>query len=170
MLAFRLSYGADDTPKWFTHLVEVRPALVAEVLIDYASIALKSKMDFVSGIYPLAHDPAYAAVAAIAAPSLLAGFPLRSKSSQLSHLEYLLKAALIHSREALAVLVEKKTATKSMDVAQKVYWLTACLLYTSRRHPVRSVSCRAIAASQNSLLRAGWPTGLITTACRLAVS
>ena len=134
MLAFRLSYGADDTPKWFTHLVEVRPALVAEVLIDYASIALKSKMDFVSGIYPLAHDPAYAAVAAIAAPSLLAGFPLRSKSSQLSHLEYLLKAALIHSREALAVLVEKKTATKSMDVAQKVYWLTAAMLLDPEKY------------------------------------
>lgn len=134
MLAFRLTYGADNTPDWFTYLAKNRPALVAGVLTDYASATLKSGKDFVDGIYPLAHDPVYGAVAGIAAPQLLERFPLRCKSGQLNHLEYLLKAALRYSREALASLVAKKTVTKSIDVAQKMYWLTAAMLLDPEKY------------------------------------
>lgn len=134
MLAFRLTYGAEKTPDWFTYLAKTRPVLVAGVLADYASATLKSGKDFVDGIYPLAHDPDYSAVAGIAAPLLLERFPLRSKSGQLSHLEHLLKAALRYSRQALAALVEKKIRTKSVDVAQKVYWLTAAMLLDPEKY------------------------------------
>lgn len=134
MVAFRLTYGADNTPGWFTHLVEKHPPLVAGVLIDYVSATLKSRKDFVNGIYPLAHDPVYSAVACIAAPLLLERFPLRSKSGQLIHLEHLLKAALRYCPGALAALVEKKAATKSVDVAQKVYWLTAGMLLDPEKY------------------------------------
>lgn len=128
MLAFRLTYGADNTPEWFTHLVQLRPALVAEVLVDYASATLKVRQDFVYGIYPLAHDPVYKGVAEFAVLPLLEKFPIRSKSTQLSQLEYLLKAALRYSMEQFTGLIEKKLAAKGMDVAQKVYWLTTAML------------------------------------------
>ncbi|TXI81204.1 MAG: hypothetical protein E6Q44_05010 [Flavobacteriales bacterium] len=128
MLAFRLTYGADNTPTWFSHLARVRPPLVSEVLVTYASAILKSKSDFIDGIYPLAHDAAYAEVAALAAPQLLDRFPLRARSGQLNHLEYLLKAALKYARDALMLLVEKKTAMTSLDAPQKVYWLAAGML------------------------------------------
>lgn len=128
MVAFRLTYGADDTPKWFTHFVQTRPALVADVLVTYAGATLKARDDFLSGIYPLAHDHEYRGVAAFAVPSLLAAFPVRAKPTQLSHLENLLKAALRYTAEQLAGLIGSKLARKGMDVAQRVYWLTTAML------------------------------------------
>ncbi|UCV13728.1 NACHT domain-containing protein [Quatrionicoccus australiensis] len=128
MLAFRLTYGADNTPAWFTHLVQTCPELVAEVLVVYAGATLKARQDFIYGIYPLAHDPIYRGVAELAGPPLLAGFPVRAKSTQLSHLEYLLKAAVRYTPVQLLVLVDHKLAVKGMDVAQRVYWLTAAML------------------------------------------
>jgi len=128
MLAFRLTYGADNTPAWFTHLVQTRPELVAEVLVVYASATLKARQDFIYGIYPLVHDPIYRGVAELAGPPLLAGFPVRAKSTQLSHLEYLLKAAVRYTPVQLVALVDNKLGVKGMDVAQRVYWLTAAML------------------------------------------
>lgn len=128
MLAFRLTYGADNTPDWFTHLVQLRPALVAEVLVDYAGATLKARQDYVSKTYQLASDPAYRSVAELAVPPLLTNFPVRAKSTQLSHLERLLKAAMCYSAEKLAGLIDQKLAAKGMDVAQRVYWLTTAML------------------------------------------
>ncbi len=128
MLAFRLTYDADNTPEWFTHFVREHPALLAEVLVDYASTTLKVGQDVVSCIYPLAHDPDYRNVAQAAVPQLLRRFPARARSGQLSHLAYLLKAALHYSAELLPGLLEKKLVAKGMDVAQKMYWLTTAML------------------------------------------
>lgn len=134
MIAFRLTYGADSTPAWFLHLVETRPHVVADVLVDYADATFRSKSDFVDGLYALAHDPSYGAVARSAVPHLLERFPLRCRSGQLNHLEYLLKAALRHAPEPLAELVAKKSATRSMDAAQKVYWLATGMLLSPARY------------------------------------
>lgn len=128
MLAFRLTYGADNTPEWFTYLVQTRPTLVAEVLVDYAGATLKARQDYISETYSLATDPSYRSVAELAVPELLAGFPVRAKSTQLSHLERLLKAAMRYTVQKLAGMIEKKLAAKGMDVAQKVYWLTVAML------------------------------------------
>ncbi|EXI78803.1 MAG: hypothetical protein AW10_02793 [Candidatus Accumulibacter appositus] len=128
MVAFRLTYGVGNSPPWFSYLVEQQPSVVADVLMAYVNAGLKAKQEFSGGSYPLAHDPNYGEVARIAVPRLLERFPLRARSGQLRHLEYLLKAALRYSLEQLPALVEKKIATKSMDVAQKVYWLAAAML------------------------------------------
>jgi len=134
MLAFRLTYGADKTPEWFTHFVGVRPALLAEVLTEYAVTTLKARQDFISGIHPLANDPIYSSVARLAVPAILAAFPIRAKSPLLSQLDYLLKAGLRYSAEPLAGLVEKKLAAKGMDIAQRVYWLTTAMLLDPPRY------------------------------------
>jgi len=128
MVAFRLTYGADNTPDWYTHLVQMRPALVAEVLVDYAGATLKARQDYISGTYSLASDPVYRGVAELAVPPLLANFPVRAKSTQLPHLEHMLKAALHYLAEQLGRLIDKKLGVKGMDVAQKVYWLTTAML------------------------------------------
>lgn len=128
MFAFRLTYGADGTPAWFTYFVQTRPAVVADVLVAYASAAMKARDDFFSGTFPLANDANYAGVATLAVPRLLRAFPVRAKSTQLSHLENLLKAALRHTATQLAELVGSKLAVKGMDVAQRVYWLTTAML------------------------------------------
>lgn len=136
MLAFRLTYGADNTPDWFTHLVQMRPALVAKVLVDYAGATLKARQDYISGTYLLADDPVHRGVAELAVPPLLASFPVRAKSTQLSHLERLLKAALRYSPEQLAGLIDTKLTAKGMDVAQKVYWLTTAMLLDPPKYEI----------------------------------
>ena len=134
MIAFRLTYGADNTPDWFIHLVRNSPKLVAEVLIAYASATLKSDKDYIDSIYPLGHDLEYRAVAALAAPRLLETFPVKVRSSHLSHLESLLKAALRFTPEELTRLIEKKLVMKGMDVPQRVYWLATAMLLDPKSH------------------------------------
>ena len=129
MVVFRLTDGTGNTPDWFVYLVRQHPNLVAGVLIDYASATLKAGKDHVDSLYELEHVPAYQAVAHIAAPALLASFPLRARIGQLHHLENLLKATLRHAPGQLPALIERKLSMKGMDAAQKVYWLaTASLL------------------------------------------
>lgn len=134
MIAFRLTYGAGSTPDWFLYLVDQRPALVAEVLISYAGAALNAKSEFVDGIYPLHHEARYAGVARIAVPELLTRFPVRANARKLHHLESLLKAALLYCRERLPALIAKKTGARSMDVAQKVYWLATAMLLDREKY------------------------------------
>ena len=108
MLAFRLTHGADNTPTWFSHLARVRSPLVSEVLVTYASAILKSKSDFIDGIYPLAHDAAYAEVAALAAPQLLDRFPLRARSGAAQPPRISAESgAQVRTRCALILLVER---------------------------------------------------------------
>lgn len=134
MLAFRLTYGIGNEPLWFSHLVEKRPALVAEVFIVYASAAIKAKQEFIYGLYPLAHDDTYKAVAELAVLPLLECFPHQTTVSRLSHLESLLKAALRYIPEQLKELLKKKLALKTMDVEQRVYWLAVGMLIDNAQY------------------------------------
>lgn len=130
LLAFRLSYQTGDDPAWFTALMRIRPALVAEVLLAYALPMLRAGKEHVSGLSQLVRDEAYAEVARIALPKLLEGFPLRAKTNQLTFmLDSLLKGALRYlDRDAFAALVARKLGLTSMDAAQRVYWLGCGLL------------------------------------------
>lgn len=128
MVAFRLTDGVDHEPEWFLHLVRTSPALVAEVLIAYASASFKAKLEFVDGIYALANNEAYRAVAEAALIPLLTAFPVRIKSTYLDHLGELLKAALRYVPEALKALLSAKLASKGMDVPQRIYWLAVGML------------------------------------------
>lgn len=133
MVAFRLTYSADNTPEWFLWLVANRPALVADVLVEYAAPTLR-KLEHVDSLYQLAHDPRYKDVAEIAVPALLDRFPTRVQAARLGYLEYLLKAALRYRMPALAGLLVKKTASPGLDVPQKVYWLAAGMLHDPERY------------------------------------
>ena len=122
MIAFRLTYHLYNPPEWFKHLVRQRAALVAEVLITYASACLKAGNDYIDSIYPLEHDPEYRAVATLAAPPLLEAFPVRARAAQLPYLNNLLATTLHYKPEILQKLAEKKLGMKGMDIAQKAYW------------------------------------------------
>lgn len=132
LLAFRLTWGIGEDDEWFSALVRMRPALVAEVLIAYALPLLRKGKEHVQGIWALAHDNDYATVARLALPELLKGFPLRAKNQILHNaLDPLLKGALRHlERPALADIISARLAQGSMSAAQRVYWL-ACGLMVS---------------------------------------
>lgn len=134
MLAFRLTYGADSEPEWFSHLVETRYELVAEVLIAYASMAIKSKKEIVYGLYALSNNDAYRKVAELAVVPLLQSFPRSIKTSLLSHLEHLLKAALRYISGSLQPLLHQKLELKAMDIPQRIYWLTVGTLVEPKQY------------------------------------
>ncbi|MEF8747171.1 MAG: hypothetical protein V5B31_04785 [Candidatus Accumulibacter propinquus] len=128
MIAFRLTDGTDDTPEWFLYLVQQQPSLVAAVLLAYASRTLKAGKAYVDGIFALAHEPQYQLVARLAVPPLLAEFPVPAPAEQLQYLAHLLKAALQYLPDCLPPLLTQKTASKDMDVEQKVYWFATGML------------------------------------------
>lgn len=130
LLVFRLTYDVGNEPPWFSALVQQRPALVEEALLAYAIPMLRKGKEYIAGLHPLAHNDAYAEVAKIALPNLLENFPLRTRKLRLSNaLDPLLKGALHYlDRQVLAPLIARKVAIKSMDAAQRVYWLSCGLL------------------------------------------
>lgn len=130
LLVFRLSHSVGNDPSWFSALVRLRPALVADAILAYALPMLRANKEHVSGLSQLVHDDAYAEVARLTLPKLLESFPLRAKVNQLVFmLDSLLKGALHYlDRGFLAALVARKLELDSMDAAQRVYWLSCGLL------------------------------------------
>lgn len=130
LLVFRLSYSVGNDPPWFSALVRIRPALVADAILAYALPMLRAKKEHVSGLSQLVHNDAYAEVARLTLPKLLESFPLRAKANQLAFiLDSLLKGALHYlDRKFLASTIARKLELGSMDAAQRVYWLGCGLL------------------------------------------
>ena len=136
LIAFRLTWVAEKEADWFTALVKARPDLVAEVLVAYALPLLRKGDEHLHGIWQLAYDDDYAAVARIALPDLLKGFPLRAKKQLLANaLDPLLKGALSYlKRPALAAIVSARLEQGSMSAAQRVYWLACGLVIAPQEY------------------------------------
>ncbi len=128
-LVSRYTYGSDNEPAWFEHLVKIRPELVAEACVAYVRGCLKARKEYVHGIHRLAQDDVYAGVAKIVAPILLEDFPRRAGLKQLSILEYLLKAAVRYMpKPQLEALISAKLKRGGLDVGQHIYWMTLALI------------------------------------------
>lgn len=136
LLAFRLTWVAEKEADWFVALVKARPDLVAEVLVAYALPLLRKGDEHLHGIWQLAYDDDYAAVARIALPDLLKGFPLRAKNQLLTNaLDPLLKSALRYlDRPTLTTIVSTRLAQGSMSAAQRVHWLACGLIVAPREY------------------------------------
>ena len=119
----------DEPPDWFGPLLQSQPELVSDVLIRTARARLRNGADFSTALYALSHSPDHAALARLASLPLLKSFPLRCRKQQLPSLSHLLQAALRHcEKRDLLGLVEQKADQPNMNLAQRVYWLTAALL------------------------------------------
>jgi len=127
-LAFYFTAAPNDMPDWVKMIVECDSDLVSKVFIQYATICLKSKKEYVSGIYQLAYDELWKGVAVQSAIPILEKYPVRAKATQINNLDYLIKAALKFDNNRLAVLVDKKLQFKSMDTIQRGRWLATGLL------------------------------------------
>lgn len=136
LFAFRLRYSVGNEPVWVTALAKIRPALVGDVLLAYTQPLLRAKQEHVSGLYQLVHNDAYAEVARSILPKLLEGFPLRAKANQLAFmLDPLLKGALQYlERDEISKMVARKLELGSMDLAQRVYWLSCGLLLDPEKY------------------------------------
>lgn len=136
LLAFRFTWVAEREADWFTALVKVRPAMVAEVLVAYALPLLRKGNEHLHGIWQLAYDDDFAEVARAALPDLLNGFPLRAKNQLLTNaLDPLLKGALRYlDRPVLAAIISARLAQGSMSTAQRVYWLACGLMIAPQKY------------------------------------
>lgn len=123
---------ADRKPRWFEALLNELPELVTDVLVRTARSELRNGRDFSQYLFDLAYSADHEHVASQAASSILNVFPVRCVEQQLSSLRYLLIAACLYCEpETLIDLIEKKLKSRSMNVAQRVYWLGAGLIVRS---------------------------------------
>ena len=123
----------DYLPGWYRRLLAVRPEIVAEAQVQFATCEFRRGHEHV--IYKLrelAHDPAHAQVAKYASLPLLCAFPTRCKLKQIQSLDYMLWAAIQYTdRTSLQELIERKLSRKSMNDAQRVHWLAAGIIVSS---------------------------------------
>ena len=121
-------YPADLPPRWFNWLLSNYPDVVAEILTRSTLTKLRNGSDSPAGLYELAQSPDHSSVARIATMPLLNRFPVRCSSGQLSSLNHLLLAGRRYCDvEPILDLINEKHARHGMNVAQRVYWLTAGL-------------------------------------------
>jgi hypothetical protein len=144
MVAFWLTDGTGDTPGWYAELCLHRPDRVAAVLVPYARQRIRRHPDSsVIGLWQLTEDDRYAALARLALPGLLDGFPVRAKENQLRILNaQLLRAASRHLDPVeLTAIIERRLEAKSLDVGQRISWLSAGLAIDPVRYTRALVSC-----------------------------
>ena len=125
----------DYRPEWYQRLLKVRPEIVAEVQVQFAISGFRSGRENIYKFYQLAHDPSLARVAKYASLPLLRAFPTRCKLTQVKDLDQLLWTAIQHAdRVSLQELIETKLSRKSMNDAQRVYWLSAGIIVSPRTY------------------------------------
>lgn len=131
LVASWLMDGTGELPAWYRDAVEVRPDLVAPLLVRHAQMRLRRKgTPDVTGLWALANEPGHAALARLALPSLLQGFPHRASEAALRELNRSLLAAIHLLDDAQAAgIVRDKLQQASITAAQRISWLVAGLPY-----------------------------------------
>ena len=134
-LAFHYWLSSSKDPNWYQRLLNSRPGIVADVLIQSGKSQLRGGNEHISGLFALAHGEDHSQVAKHASLPLLRAFPTRCKLKQIKNLDYLLWAAIQHAdRASLQKLIEKKRSRKSMNDAQRVHWLAAGIIVSPRAY------------------------------------
>ncbi len=124
--AFHLTNNYQKAPAWFKHLLGTHTGVLTKVLLQLISRQIAAKAEHVEGLYSLARDGDYAKIATQITPVLIRAFPIKASKGQLKNLRLLIVAMFGRlDRNTQFDLVAEKLGVKLMDVAQRVYWLTA---------------------------------------------
>ena len=138
-LAFRFCTLGLGELGWYASILDSRPELVADALIQTATSEIRSGREYVPGLLDLACDPHHADAARIASLPLLRRFPIRCATRQMTDLSHLLWSALRHAdRDSLLDLIERKLSCTSMDIAQRAHWLAAGIILSPMTYLERS--------------------------------
>jgi len=114
---------------WLKSLCQSRPDLVSHLFINYVTALLAAKSQSIYGLHNLAYDQDFQKIAKLTVMPLLNKYPVRGYKNHITHLHYLLDAAIANiDRQELLTLIEKKLACKGMDLAQRIYWLATGLV------------------------------------------
>ena len=127
-------HGA-NTPRWHNRWLRDDPDLVLGVLYQCAVADVRAGKDLPSGLNELDGAEGHNDPAHDMRLRLLEAFPTRSSNQQLPLLDRLLTRALDHpDHSALLALAERKQASTSMPVGQRVrWWATGALIVMGPR-------------------------------------
>ena len=124
-----------ETPPWHDRWLRHDPGLVLDVLYRCAVAAVRTGKEFPPGLNDLDGAEGRDDRVNDVRLGLLQAFPTRSSNKQLPVLDRLLAKALDHpDKTALLALAQRKQASKSMPVAQRVrWWATDALIVHGTR-------------------------------------
>ncbi len=126
LIAFRLTSRDRTPPTWFAKLTEERPDLVTPILQTLVQKELSKKATHLSGLNAFIHDDVLHAIRLPIAASIIESLPTRLTATQLQYVRSLIKRVLPElPRSEQLSLIAKRLAMANLDVAQRVYWLTA---------------------------------------------
>ncbi len=155
--------GNLPTPAWYDRLAHSESAVVAREFVRCARLKLRSGRSLLWEVASLDSEPNYSTITAITAAPMLRMFPVRTSNSQLEVLAKLLGLALRRcSGGEFEAVVQEKLRSRSMSIAQRVYWLTAAFLAEPETH--RSAFEGILGANQLRIRRVveflwHWPEG-----------
>ena len=117
------------TPRWHDRWLRDNPNLVLDVLYQCAVADVRAGKDLPSGLNELDGAEGHHDQVHDVRLRLLEAFPTRSSNEQLPLLDRLLTRALDHpDHAALLALAERKQASTSMPIGQRVRWWATCAL------------------------------------------
>lgn len=144
--------GSMLPPAWYSRLTRDHPGLVAREFVRSARSRLRSGTGLMQHINSLYFEPNHSTIGPIVTARILRMFPVRSDTLQLDALANLLALARRHcAAKDFDVLVQEKLRSRSMAIAQRVYWLTAAFLSVPNRY--RSTFRDMVGASQPRVRR-----------------
>ncbi len=138
LVAFSLVEVGSNEPAWLVQLLQACPELVAPVFISYTSKMISIKKSHLNALHKLAHNEIYSKLAPLVLVELLQAFPPRASKDQVSStLDAMLKAALhFLDSSTLLKLIADKLQLKSLDIPQRIYWLSCGLVLAPNLYEV----------------------------------
>ena len=117
--------SADQNRNWYKLLLKSHAGTAADVLVSLVRTEIRNGREHFFGVYRLTDSDE---VARLVSLPLLQAFPVRCTTKQIEDLSYMLRTALRHCEtEKILGLVERKLASRSMNAAQRIQWLSAAL-------------------------------------------
>ncbi len=124
-----------SAPAWYTRLARDEPAVVTREFVRNARSQLRSGTSLLAHVTSLDSEPDRSTIAPTAIVDTLRMIPARAGTPQLESLAILLALARRHCAEKeFNAVVENKLRSRSMAVAQRVYWQTAAFLAAPQAH------------------------------------
>jgi len=118
-----------STPAWYYELARHEPTLVARKFVGSVRSNFRSGRSVLWLVGRLSYEPDRSVIAPTVVGQILKMFPVRSGNADLTVLVNLLGLARLHCDEReFDAVIEKKLASRSIAIAQRVYWLTAAFL------------------------------------------
>ena len=134
LAAFFLARGYDGAdPAWYRRALRLNAEDVADAFVRVYRSSIRRSLGVDRHLRALTRDESHGNVARAALPRLLNSFPAKATTGQAFYLDYLIPAALeLMSRGALAAIVHRKLASRSLRVGHRIRWLATGMLLGDR--------------------------------------